>query len=116
MDPESLVHKITNVLFLFYMGLDRLIWMRGNPFLGPFERVGPESLGNVGRRVCLPALGGRSIYTSWGSSYSALPAPNIYNVQKLLILQKKFIPLPWKEKLMKFYIQIYDVPYMSLKK
>jgi hypothetical protein len=28
----------------FYMGLDVWIWMGGNPFLGPFEGVGPESL------------------------------------------------------------------------
>ncbi len=39
-------------------------------------------VGNVGRRVCIPALDGGRIYTSWGLAkvpYSALPVPNTYH-------------------------------------
>jgi hypothetical protein len=43
MGPESFSYKITNVP-VFDMGLDVLIWMRGYPFLGPFEGVSHESL------------------------------------------------------------------------
>ena len=37
------VHKTTNVPFV-YMVCDKVIWRGANPLLGPFERVGPESL------------------------------------------------------------------------
>jgi hypothetical protein len=43
------------------MGLDELIWMRGNPFLGPFEGVGPH-FGFPRIQLICPALCNQQVH------------------------------------------------------
>jgi hypothetical protein len=65
------------------MGLDVLIWMRRNPFLGPFERVGPESFDLFGPKWhSLPFKGPKCIVFQGIPLQTALvmdfPASNQY--------------------------------------
>ncbi len=86
-EPWNLLSIKLPLYLFFYIGLDVWIWMRGNPFLGLFEGVGPDSFNFFGPKWhslhWLPFNGPKKVSTFRAHTFKRLslwisPHPNQY--------------------------------------